>query len=480
MGAAASERRLQMKVKILILLAILAMLPLSTLACGGGGKQLAALEVAFPKLSLQNLVHLTYAPDGSNRLFAVLQNGQIMVFPNDPDVASAKVFLDIAHRVNYADTEEGFLGLAFDPGYGVNGYFYVSYTTPPPRRSIISRFSVRQGDPDQADPTSELVIIEVAQPFPNHNGGHIVFGPDSYLYIGLGDGGSAGDPQNNGQNRSTMLGSILRIDVSGAIPGAPYAVPLDNPFVGTGINTREEIWAYGLRNPWQFNFDPVTGDLWAADVGQDDYEEIDIVKRGANSGWNIMEGAHCYPPSVDVCNQSGLEVPIFEYTHAEGCSVIGGYVYRGSRLPWLQGAYLYGDYCSGKIWALHHDGIEGIEHMQVADSEFSISAFGEDAQREDARIRDRSVSEFRNLRDELIESAERRLTKKETCRQMNNNGFCLLYYFSHDEVEKSEYLKPMGYSELEGKKVYHIKVKEHPLVCSACPDYAPKSLPGRI
>jgi len=373
---------LQMKAKKLIALTLLAMPLLSTLACGGVGKQLVVLEVAFPKLSLQNLVHLTYIPDGSKRLFAVLQNGQIMVFPNDPDVASAKVFLDIAQQVDHADTEGGLLGLAFDPEYDVNGYFYVSYTTPPPRRSIISRFSVRKEDPDQADPTSELVIMEVAQPFPNHNGGHIVFGPDGYLYIGLGDGGSAGDPLGHAQDRSTVLGSILRIDVTDAAPGAPYAIPLDNPFVGTENDVRGEIWAYGLRNPWRFNFDPVTGDLWAADVGQGDYEEIDIVKRGANYGWNIMEGAHCYPPSVDVCNQSGLEVPIFEYTHAEGCSVIGGYVYRGSRLPWLEGYYLYGDYCSGKVWALRYDGTEVVERMQLADFSFSISAFGEDDQGE--------------------------------------------------------------------------------------------------
>lgn len=372
----------RVKAKGLIPLTLLSILLLSIPACGHGADENVALELAFPELSLQNLVHLTYAPDGSNRLFAVHQDGQITVFSHDPDVESAEVFLDITQQVNHADTEEGLLGLAFDPGYGVNGYFYVSYTTPPPRRSIVSRFSVTKEDAYRADPTSELVIMDVPQPFSNHNGGHIVFGPDGYLYIGLGDGGSAGDPQGQGQNRSTVLGSILRIDVTGAALGAPYAVPSDNPFANTGDDVRAEIWAYGLRNPWRFNFDPVAGDLWAADVGQDHFEEVDIIKRGANYGWNIMEGAHCYPPSVDFCNQSGLEMPIFEYTHAEGCSVIGGYVYRGSRLLWLQGAYVYGDYCSGKIWAISYDGAEVIEHRRLAKTSFPISAFGEDAQGE--------------------------------------------------------------------------------------------------
>lgn len=340
-----------------------------------------ALESAFPSLTLERLVGLTYPPDGSNRLFAVLQRGQIMVFLNDPATTSAQVFLDITDRVNSTGNEEGLLGLAFDPRYTINGYFYVSYTASSPRRSVISRFSVSQGDPNQADPANEFVILEVDQPYPNHNGGHIAFGPDGYLYIGLGDGGAAGDPRGNGQDRSTLLGSILRIDVSNAAPGAPYTIPPDNPFVGEGDDIREEIWAYGLRNPWRFSFDRLSGDLWAADVGQADYEEIDLIEPGSNYGWNIMEGAHCYPPGAQ-CSQAGLTLPISEYAHDGECSIIGGYVYRSSRLPSLYGAYLYTDHCSGTVWALRYDGVQVTEQAELVDSELTITAFGEDAQGE--------------------------------------------------------------------------------------------------
>ncbi len=341
-----------------------------------------ALELAFPGLTLSKPLHLTYAPDGSSRLFAVLQPGRITVFLNDPSTASAKVFLDITDRVNDKGTEEGLLGLAFDPDYSANGYFYVYYTAHSPRRSVISRFSVSPEDPDRADSASELVLLEVAQPYSNHNGGHLVFGPDGYLYIGLGDGGGGGDPLGHGQNRATLLGAILRLDVRGATQGRPYAIPPDNPLVGKGGDVREEIWAYGLRNPWRFSFDRFTGDLWAADVGQDSYEEINIIEPGANYGWNIMEGAHCYPSPESDCSQSGMKLPVLEYTHADGCSVTGGYVYRGSRLPSLYGAYLYADYCSGKVWALRYDGTQVIEHMELVDSTLSISSFGEDARGE--------------------------------------------------------------------------------------------------
>ena len=340
-----------------------------------------ALESAFPSLTLERLVGLTYPPDGSNRLFAVLQRGQIMVFLNDPATTSAQVFLDITDQVNSTGNEEGLLGLAFDPGYTINGYFYVSYTASLPRRSVISRFSVSQGDPNQADAVNELVILEVDQPYPNHNGGHIAFGPDGYLYIGLGDGGAAGDPLDNGQDRGTLLGSILRIDVSNATPGRPYAIPSDNPFVGGGDDIRKEIWAFGLRNPWRFSFDRLTGDLWAADVGQADYEEIDVIEPGSNYGWNIMEGTHCYSPSAQ-CSQAGLTLPISEYSHNGECSVIGGYVYRSSLLPSLYGAYLYADHCSGTVWALRYDGVQVTEQAELVDSELTITAFGEDAQGE--------------------------------------------------------------------------------------------------
>ena len=333
----------------------------------------------FPKLSFPRMVHLTHAGDGSGRLFLVLQPGRIMVFENDQDVESPATFLDIREKVNDRGNEEGLLGLAFDPEYVENGYFYVYYSAEDPRRSILSRFSVRPDNPNAADPGSEKAILVVPQPFRNHNGGHVVFGPDGYLYVGLGDGGSGGDPRRNGQNLGTLLGSILRIDVRGLDSDETYRVPADNPFVGRE-GAREEIWAYGLRNPWRFNFDPETGDLWAADVGQNLFEEVDVIKPGLNYGWNLMEGFDCFQSRE--CDQSGLELPVTDYGREDGCSVTGGYVYRGSRLPSLHGAYVYGDFCSGKIWALRHDGDRVTEHLLLVDSDLMIPAFGEDSDRE--------------------------------------------------------------------------------------------------
>ena len=335
------------------------------------------VERAFPTLSFREPVYLTYSDDGANRLFVVERAGVIAVFDDDETVTSADTFLDIRQRVNDAGREEGLLGMAFDPQYATNGYFYVYYSASDPRRSVLSRFSVSATSPDLADPNSELVIMQVPQPFKNHNGGHLAFGPDGYLYIGLGDGGSGGDPHGNGQNTATLLGSVLRIDVSAASLERPYRVPPDNPFAGMS-RARGEIWAYGLRNPWRFAFDRETGDLWAADVGQNRYEEIDIIRPGLNYGWNIMEGSQCYPRGDLSCAQEGLEPPIIDYGHRDGCSVTGGYLYRGLRLPSLRGAYVYGDFCSGKIWALRYDGSRVTEHLEIADSGPHISSFGED------------------------------------------------------------------------------------------------------
>ena len=329
------------------------------------------------------MVHLTYPDDGTDRLFIVLQPGRILLFPREDATGTAEVFLDIRRRVNDRGNEEGLLGLAFDPDYRSNGYFYVYYSASGPRRSVISRFAVSPSDPNRADTGSELVLLEVAQPYGNHNGGTVIFGPDGYLYIGLGDGGSRGDPLGNGQDRGTLLGAMLRLDVRDATAARPYAVPADNPFVDEGDGARPEIWAYGLRNPWRFSFDRLTGELWAGDVGQNDYEEIDLIRRGGNYGWNIMEGLHCYPPGVSRCPQEGLEAPVIEYSQsAGGCSVTGGYVYRGPRLPWLYGAYVYGDFCSGKIWALRYDGSRVTEQLELVDSSLRIAAFGEDQEGE--------------------------------------------------------------------------------------------------
>ena len=249
-----------------------------------------ALRPAFPNLQLERLTNLVQPDDGTNRIFVTEQWGRIRVFPNEPTVEHASMFLDIQGRSRGGANEEGLLGLAFSPDFAENGHFFVYYSAIDPRRSVLSRFTVSDNDPNLADVFSEIVVLEVEQPYSNHNGGQIEFGPDGYLYVALGDGGLASDPMGNGQNTGTLLGSILRLDVSGLSPDAGYAIPPDNPFVGVP-GARGEIWAYGLRNPWRFSFDSETGLMWAADVGQNSYEEIDVVKRGGNYGWNIMEGA---------------------------------------------------------------------------------------------------------------------------------------------------------------------------------------------
>ena len=288
--------------------------------------------------------------------------------------AVAQGILDITDRVSSRRSEEGLLGLATDPKNGRHLYVYYSATNP--RRSVISRFTLSP-DHSAAEPDSELVILEVTQPYANHNGGQLAFGPDGYLYIGLGDGGSAGDPLGNGQDTSTLLGAILRIDVSQAAPEHPYAIPPDNPFADQP-EADGEIWAYGLRNPWRFSFDRATGELWAGDVGQNRWEEIDLIQRGGNYGWNILEGNHCFHPG-DGCQREGTVPPVWEYSlDGEPCSVIGGYVYRGSAIPWLSGAYVYGDYCSGKVFGLRYVDGEVVEHWQLADTGLNIMSFAED------------------------------------------------------------------------------------------------------
>ena len=349
------------------------------LACNSGSPIPAGnfqVERVFSDLSFQEMTNLVQ-PDGtSDLIFVTEQRGVIYAF-SASSPQQADIFLDITDRVNREGNEEGLLGVAFGPDYQENGYFYVYYSAANPRRSVLSRFNLDQEDTDVADPESEVIIMEVAQPYSNHNGGQLAFGPDGYLHIGLGDGGSAGDPEGNGQNLGTLLGSILRIDVSELSGPGDYEIPADNPFVDT-TGARAEIWAFGLRNPWRFSFDSETGLLWAGDVGQGSWEEIDIIAKGANYGWNIMEGSHCFSPSTD-CDQSGLTLPIAEYDHSQGrCSVTGGYVYRGDQIPSLQGYYIYGDYCSGDIWALAYDGNVVTENMLLVDSGLSITSFGED------------------------------------------------------------------------------------------------------
>lgn len=314
---------------------------------------------------LQRPVDIQNAGDDSGRLFIVEQAGRILVYENGR--VSPTPFLDIINEVGSSGNEQGLLGLAFHPQYTQNGFFYVNYTD---RNgdTVIARFQV-SSDPNVADPASETALLHVDQPFPNHNGGVLAFGPDGYLYVGLGDGGSGGDPLGNGQNTGVLLGKILRLDVNS---GDPYTVPVDNPF-------GNEVWAYGLRNPWRFSFDRTTGDLWIGDVGQGAWEEIDYLPAGspggANFGWNIMEGNHEYEGAVS----SDLIAPVAEYNHSEGgCSVTGGYVYRGAELPEWQGIYLYGDYCSGIVWGVIRSGNGWQSQVLFPQTGLSISSFGVD------------------------------------------------------------------------------------------------------
>lgn len=342
------------------------------------------IENAFPNLSFTRPVDLQHPGDGTDRLFVVSQNGIIYVFENNPAVTSANVFLNIQSRVNSAGNEEGLLGLAFHPDYAQNGYFFVYYSAANPRRSVIARYQVNSTNPNAADPNSELVILQFNQPFSNHNGGQIAFGPDGYLYIASGDGGSGGDPQNNAQNRSNLLGKILRIDVNNNSGSNNYAIPSDNPFAGNTSGWREEIFAIGLRNPWRFSFDVVTGWIWCGDVGQNAREEINIIENGKNYGWRIMEGDICYNPPTN-CDTTGLTMPVWVYGHnsAGGYSITGGYVYHGLSVPELNGKYIYGDYVSRRLWALSYDGVNPTDNQVLIDNTGkNISSFGVDKNNE--------------------------------------------------------------------------------------------------
>lgn len=336
---------------------------------------IAAVNIAVKLVAtgLAAPVAITHAGDGSGRLFITLQSGQIVIYNGAQILATP--FLDIRGLIS-AGGEQGLLSAAFHPNYVGNGFFYVSYTDAA-GDSVIARYSVSV-DPNKADSASGVVLLTIAQPFTNHNGGQLQFGPDGYLYISIGDGGSGGDPQNNGQNLGTLLGKILRIDVDG---GAPYAIPPDNPFVGTA-GALNEIWAWGLRNPWRFSFDRLTGDLLIGDVGQSSWEEIDFQPAnsagGENYGWRLMEGNNCFNPPTN-CNDGTLTLPILQYDHTLGrCSVTGGYRYRGSANPDLDKIYFYGDYCTGEIWGAQEDGMGGWTTTELLDTSFLISTFGED------------------------------------------------------------------------------------------------------
>jgi glucose/arabinose dehydrogenase len=365
------------------------------------------LQTAFPALNLDRPVWMSEAPDGTGRLFIVEQWGRIFVVKKGSDGGASNEFLNIVDRRPYISNEEGLMSIAFHPGFKTNGLFYIYYNQENsnthalyPRRSVISEMKVSATNENLADLSSERILLEVQQPFSNHKGGELCFGPDGYLYLGLGDGGKGTDPFNNGQNSATFLAKLLRIDVNTRTTlgrgkfqeTLPYGIPDDNPFVKepymNGLGSRHEVYALGLRNPWRYSWDRQTGDLWVGDVGQDLWEEIDLVTKGGNYGWNVREGAHHFKPGPPGAQYID---PVMEYPHrpellkdsmypdhTTGLCVIGGYVYRGQKYPSLQGVYLYADYNLGTIWGFRYKDGHVAENGTLLDQPKNISSFAED------------------------------------------------------------------------------------------------------
>ena len=369
------------------------------------------LRPAFPALTMDHLVWMSEAPDGSGRFFIVAQDGRIVIAGKGTDGSKTNEFLNIVDRQPAAAYEEGLLSLAFHPDFKSNGLCYIYYNqlnsnqnSLYPRRSVISELKVSTEDTNRADLKSERILLEVQQPYSNHKGGQLTFGPDGYLYLGLGDGGLGGDPFNNAQNSASLLGKILRIDVNTRTTfqrgkdtvALPYGIPSDNPFVGepdmSGLGARHEIYAWGLRNPWRYSFDRQTGQLWAGDVGQDLWEEVDLIVKGGNYGWNVREGFHHFKPGPPGAQYID---PVIEYPHnpallkeskfsrhAIGACIIGGYVYRGGKYPALQGVYLYADYALGTIYGLRYNEGKVTDYATLLEQPKNITSFAEDAEGE--------------------------------------------------------------------------------------------------
>jgi glucose/arabinose dehydrogenase len=334
----------------------------------------SAVDLALVAEGLDSPLFAGHAGDGSGRLFVLEQAGRVRVVRDGRLVPEP--FLDIAARIS-AGGERGLLGIAFAPSFATDGRFFVDYTDRD-GNTVVSEFRAPDPAADRADPGSERVLLRIDQPFANHNGGALATGPDGLLWVATGDGGSGGDPLGNGQRLDTLLGKLLRIDPR-PVAGAPYGVPSDNPFVGRA-GARAEIWAYGLRNPWRFSFDRASGDLWIGDVGQSAIEEVDRWPAGSpggpNFGWNTMEASACFDPA-EGCDRAGLVLPVAEYGHDRGCSITGGYVYRGMSVPGLAGTYLHADYCAGTIWGLEAAAGKPAPRV-LLDSGLSVASFGED------------------------------------------------------------------------------------------------------
>jgi glucose/arabinose dehydrogenase len=338
------------------------------------GSAKIALKQIFDRQRFREPVTLLQVPGSNSRWYIAEKAGRVLLLDTKTAPARISTLLDITETVDSGPSEAGLLGIAFHPDFPANGQLFLSYTQKgsffgPKLISHISRLSILNGAGAQKNKMETLLTL--AQPYANHNGGNIAFGPDGYLYIGFGDGGSGGDPQGNAQNTGTLLGTILRIDVNGP---KPYKIPPDNPL--TAAKSRSEIYAWGLRNPWRFSFDRLNGELWAADVGQSAWEEINRIEKGKNYGWNIKEGSACYGSSE--CKESGLTDPVAAYGHDLGCSVTGGYVYRGKKIKALQGVYLFGDFCSGKVWGIPSNADKPVKPTLLLESRLSISSFAQD------------------------------------------------------------------------------------------------------
>jgi glucose/arabinose dehydrogenase len=341
----------------------------------------AHIRLTLRASGLSQPVFVTSAHDGTGRIFIVEQTGRIRILKNGRVLSTP--FLNLASKVS-GGSEQGLLGLAFHPSFRTNRKLYVNYTNLA-GDTVIREYRASSTNPNVVNTATGRTLLTIDQPYANHNGGMLAFGPDGYLYIGMGDGGGAGDPGDRAQNTGSLLGKMLRIGVNTTSPGLPYHIPATNPFVG--VAGRDEIWQLGLRNPWRWSFDRATGALWIGDVGQDSWEEIDRAfrtssgaGRRANWGWNILEGTHCYPPSVSSCDTSGKAGPLLEYDHGNGrCAVTGGYVYRGSAIPALVGGYVFGDYCSGEIWVVAANAAAPATKTLLLDTSLAISSFGENA-----------------------------------------------------------------------------------------------------
>jgi glucose/arabinose dehydrogenase len=334
---------------------------------------------AFPNVSFSSPLYVTHANDGSNRVFVVEKTGAIKVLPNDSNTIDSRVFLDVSNKT-INGSERGLLGLAFHPNYSANGYFYINYTRAGDGATIVSRFSRSSNDPNKADSLSELVLLTIAQPYSNHNGGIVFFGLDGYLHIGMGDGGSGGDPGNRAQNVNELLGKVLRINVDSASGGNNYSIPPSNPFAQGG--GRPEIFTIGMRNPWRISLDATTGLIWCGDVGQDAWEEVDVLEVGKNYGWRCYEGNATYNTSgCGAITNYTFPVKVYQNIGSE-CSITGGFVYRGQRRPELTGQYIYADYCSRKVWRLKYEGGVVTGDSLIASAPSSVYSFGTDQNNE--------------------------------------------------------------------------------------------------